>query len=67
MNHHSTERLLCVVLDFGRTDVLFTEERTGGEARVGVPPAGVDRTVSRIRDTCNFFFTVGKIPHTFIF
>ena len=30
MNHHSTEPLLCVVLDFGRKDVLFTEEKTAG-------------------------------------
>jgi len=56
MNHHSTEPLLCVVLDFGRRDVLFTEERVGGEARVGVPPAGVDRTVSRIQTPCKNFF-----------
>jgi len=26
MNHHSTEPLLCVVLDFGRMRVLVTEE-----------------------------------------
>ena len=39
MKHHSTEPLLCVVLDFGRRNVLFTEERTGGEAR-GVYPGG---------------------------
>ena len=30
MNHYSTDSLCCGVLDFGRRDVLFTEERTDG-------------------------------------
>jgi len=59
MKHHSTDSLCCALLDFGRRDVLFTEERIGREARVGVPPAGVDRTISHIYffgKGCQIFF-----------
>ncbi len=46
MNPDSIELLLCVVLDLGRTDSFIYANKDVAGCGVGVPPAGVDRTVS---------------------
>ena len=65
MKHHSTEPLLCVVLDFGRRGCFVYGRKkrrlTDGEARVGVAPAGLIRRLACKcvyvkRKRCQFFW-----------
>ena len=46
MNPDSIEHVSCVVLDLGRTDSFVCVNKSVAGCGVGVPPAGVDRTVS---------------------
>ena len=46
MNPDSIEPLLCVVLDFGRTGSFVCVKKEVVSCGVGVPPAGVDHTIS---------------------